>query len=157
SLHAVGLLLLHTGDPAGALSAFQEQRELAAALEAESPTDAVRVQLAYGHSSIGFVLQDMGKWVEALDAYRKALAIYQKLPEDRQYPQPGYGFTFGVQLQGGTHMSIGIAFVMWGKSAEGIESFRKASDMMQKLADAPPANTSVRGYLAESYGDLGVA
>src|SRR5262249_52265848 len=62
SLHAVGLMLVHTGDPAGALSAFQEQRDLAAALEAESPTDAVRFELAYGYNGIGFMLQDMGKW-----------------------------------------------------------------------------------------------
>src|SRR5262249_38309494 len=45
SLRAVGLLLRSTGDPAGALSAFQEQRDLAATLEAESPTEAVRTQL----------------------------------------------------------------------------------------------------------------
>ncbi len=157
SLHATGYLLRNTGDLAGALSAFQEQRDLAAALEAESPTDAVRVQLAYGHDSIGAVHQEAGKRAEALVAHRKALAVYQTLPEAGLYPQPGYGPTFGLQLQAITYMSIGIALADSGKVAEGIESFRKVSDILQKLADANPANASVQQDLARSYGNSGVA
>ena len=155
SLHATGTLLSWTGDPAAALSAFQEQRDLAAALEAESPTDAVRVQLAFGHNGIGFVLDITGKSVEALDSYRQALAIYQKLRESGQYHDPGQGLKFGLQLQAGTHMSIGVTLAMAGKPAEGLESFRKASDIMQKLADANPANTTVQAYLANSYVNIG--
>jgi eukaryotic-like serine/threonine-protein kinase len=155
SLFAAGTLLRSTGDPAGALSAFQEQRDLAAALEAESPTGAVWAQLAFAHNGIGFVLDDTGKGVEALDAFRKALAIYQKLPESGQYQDPGQGPKFGRQLQAGTHMSIGVVLALAGKQAEGLESFRKASDIMQKLADANPANPSVQAYLADSYVNLG--
>ena len=155
SLHAAGSLLRSTGDPAGALSAFQEQSDLAAALEAVSPTDAVRVQLAFGHEGIGLVLDVTGKPAEALDSFRKSLAIYQKLPESEQYPQPGVGPTFGLQLQAGIHLTIGVKLALAGKQAEGLESFRKASDIMQKLADANPANTSVQAYLANGYVNLG--
>jgi tetratricopeptide (TPR) repeat protein len=151
SLHAVGSLLLGTGDPAAALAAFQEERDLAAALEAESPTDDVRVLLAYGHNGIGFVLDVMVKPAEALDAFRKALAIYQQLPEAEQYPQPGFGPTFGVQLQAGVLTSIGKSLADLGKPAEGLESFRKASDIMQKLADAYPANQLVQSYLSSCH------
>src|SRR5262249_42790358 len=142
--------------PAQSLSAFQEQRDLAAALEAESPTDAVRYLRAVGHNGIAFVFTDTGKPAEALDSYRKALEIYQELPEAGQYLQPGHGPTFGLQLQAGTYMSIGWELFTTGKSAEGLESYRKASEMLQRLANANPANTSVQRYLAACHNDIGV-
>src|SRR5262249_51412378 len=55
SLGQVGLLLSNTGEPAGAVAALQEQRELAERLEAEHSTDAVRSVLAQSHNSIGLV------------------------------------------------------------------------------------------------------
>jgi tetratricopeptide (TPR) repeat protein len=138
SLHAVGALLFSTSDPAKALSAYQEERDLAAALEAESPTDAVRAQLAFGHNGIGFVLEDMGKPAEALDAYRKALAIYQKLPEAGQYLVPGQGPTFGLQAQAGAYNSIGHLLCNRGEVAHGLEALREASDIMDKLGQGQP-------------------
>jgi tetratricopeptide (TPR) repeat protein len=155
SLHALGLLLLFTGDRAGALSAFQEQRDLAAALEAQSPTDAVRVQLAFGHNGIGFVLFDTGKWAEALDAFRNALAIYQKLPEAGQYFIPDQGPTFGLQMQAGVYESIGNVLPALGKRADGLESRRKALDILQKLANANPDSISVQKYLAMFHMNMG--
>jgi serine/threonine protein kinase/tetratricopeptide (TPR) repeat protein len=157
SLCATGTLLLNTGDPTAALAAFQEQHDLAAALEAESPTDAVRVIRAYGYNGIGFVLDDTGKKAEALDAYRKALALYRKLPESGQFHDPGQGFKFGLQLQTGTLSSIGVVLATTGKLAEGLGSFRKASEIMERLAEAHPANTSVQAYLANSYGNIAAA
>jgi tetratricopeptide (TPR) repeat protein len=157
SLLAVGLLLEDIGNPAEALSAFQEQRDLAAALEAESPTEAVRVQLGFAHNGIGFVLEDEGKLAEALDSYRKALAIYQKLPEAAQYLVAGQGPTFGAQLQAGTYMSIGALLSRTGKPEDRLESYRKALDILEELAKAHPANTSVQSYLGRSYGDSAIA
>ena len=155
SLFALGWLLWRTGDNAAALPAFQEQCDLAAALEAESPTDAVRVQLAFGHNGVGFALDAMGKPAEALESYRKALAMYQKLPEGVQYDAPGQGPTFGLQLQAGTYDSIGSMLFATGKRADGLESCRKASDIMEKLANAYPANTSVQKYLATGHINFG--
>jgi serine/threonine-protein kinase len=157
SLEAVGWMLLREGpgSRAEALSAFQEQRDLAAALEAESPTDAVRVQMAFGHNRVGIVLDATGKAAEALDSYRKALAIYQKLPEGGLYPQVGVGPTLGLQLQAGVYMSLARVQHGTGQSAEGLESSRKAADIMQKLADAHPDNITVQSYLAGSHLSLG--
>jgi tetratricopeptide (TPR) repeat protein len=157
SLNAVGDLLLQTGDRAQALSVLQEVRDLAVALEAESPTGAVSVQLAFAHNGIAFMLTDMGKPAEALDSYRKALEIYQKLSEAGQYLVPSQGPTFGGQLQAGTYMSIAYMLDETGKSAEGLESYRKAWDILQKLANANPANTSVQTYLAKCHNYMGVA
>ena len=55
SVRKVGGLLFYTGDMPGALRAFEEMRDIAAALEAESPTEAVRQQLAQSQHSIGLV------------------------------------------------------------------------------------------------------
>jgi tetratricopeptide (TPR) repeat protein len=156
SLHATGMLLLGTGNPAEALTAFQELRDLAAALEAESPTDAVRVVHAFGYNGIGFVLNGMGKPAEALDAYRKALTLYQRLPEFGQFDDPGQGLKFGLQLQAGVYMSIGWGLHQMGKSADGIESSRKALAILEKLARDYPANATVQSYLAMSHSDIGV-
>src|SRR5258708_38019678 len=54
-------------------------------------------------------------------------------------------------------MGIGIALAQAGNPAEGIDPFRKASDIMRNLADAKPANTEVQSYLADSYGNIGAA
>jgi tetratricopeptide (TPR) repeat protein len=154
SLHAVGGLLRGAGKPAEALSAFQEERDLAAALEAESPTDNVRAQLALGHNGVGGVLDATGKPDEALDAYRKALAIYERLPEAGQYLQPGFGATFALQLQAGAHGSIGFLLCRRGNVADGLESLRKASDIMEKLAKANRANILVQEHLARSHDNF---
>ncbi len=53
SLLALGSLLHRSGDNNEALSAVREQRGLVAALEAESPTYAVRAQAADGHELLG--------------------------------------------------------------------------------------------------------
>jgi tetratricopeptide (TPR) repeat protein len=129
---------------------------LAASLETESPTDDVRAFVGVGHNGIGLALDAMEKTAEALDAYRKALAIYQTLPEAWQYRLPGYGPTFGVQMQAGTHMSIASLLARTGKPAIALESFRKATDILEKLARAHPANTSVQSYLATTYNNSGI-
>jgi serine/threonine protein kinase len=154
SLYAVGGLLRGAGKHAEALSAYQEACDLAAALEAESPTDNVRAQLALGHHGIGGVLETTGKPDEALDAYRKALAIYQKLPEAGQYLQPGFSLNYGLQLQAAAYDSIGAVLCRSGKGVDGEESFRKSSDIMEKLAKANPANIRVQQHLAWSHDNL---
>ena len=156
SLWALGYLLLRNGDTAEALPPFQEQCDLAAALEAESPTDAVRVQLAVGYNGIGFVLQGMGKSAEALESFRKALAIYQKLPEAEQFQVSGQGPTFGLELQANAYSSIGWILSKTDKRAEGLESSRKGAGIMEKLAIAHPANTSVQQNLANNHNVLGI-
>jgi hypothetical protein len=85
-------------------------RDLAAALEADAPTEAVRTQLAYRHNSIGRVLDSTGKPAEALKDYDKELAIRQKLadtdPTSTEYTNHlGWGHAF----RGGAHVRAGHA------------------------------------------------
>jgi tetratricopeptide (TPR) repeat protein/tRNA A-37 threonylcarbamoyl transferase component Bud32 len=151
SLRAVGNLLRTTGDTPGMLSAFQEQRDLAAALEAESPTDAVRTLLAYGHHSIGRVLSQTGKPAEALREYQKARAIFQQLAD----ANPAV-----TDVQSGlahSRNNIGNLLRKTGKPAEALQEHQKARAIRQKLADANPAVTAFQLDLALSHNNIAFA
>jgi serine/threonine protein kinase len=149
SLLAVGQLLRGTGDNAGALAAFEEARDLAERLEAGDPTDAVRSVLALSHYRIGSVLSKTGKPAEAMETYRKALAIRQKLAD--AYP----AVTDFQSDLARSHMNISSLLGATGKWAEAMEADRKALTIRQKLADANPAVTEFQLELAQSHFAIG--
>jgi tetratricopeptide (TPR) repeat protein len=149
SLRAVAILLRDTGDIAGTLSAVQEQRDLAATLEAEAPTDAVRAQLAYAQNWIGVVLSETGKPTEGLKEYQKALAIREKLA-DANPAIPA----FQSQLAG-SHINIGNVLREMGQRAAALNEYQKALTISQKLADANPAVAQFQSDLAASHVSIG--
>ncbi len=154
SLLALGSLLHRSGDNNEALSAVREQRGLVAALEAESPTYAVRAQAADGHELLGRIESRESPAV-ALESFRKALAISQKLPETGQDDLPGQGLTSILQSQATIYLNMGALLLQTGKLADALESFRTTSGIAEKLAKANPANMSVQQTLALSYHDIG--
>ena len=83
SLGAVGGLLNTTGDSEGALRTYAEQRELASALEAESPTEPVQFVLAQSFIGSSQVLR-LGAEVGGGDGgqLERAVAILRKLAEN---------------------------------------------------------------------------
>jgi tetratricopeptide (TPR) repeat protein len=149
SLKAVGDLLRSTADMAATLSAFQELRDLAAALDAESPTEAVRTQLAWGHHGIGLVLHDTGKPDAALKEYQKAVDIRQKLVEANPAVT---GFQSELAL---SHYNVAHVLLETGKPAEALKEYQKAVDIQQRLADAYPAVLEFQSYLTLSHYDIG--
>jgi tetratricopeptide (TPR) repeat protein len=150
SLQEVGNLLRSIGDPAGALAAFREQRDLAATLEAEAPTDAVRAQLAYGHHGIGRELYDTGKPAEALQEIQKARDIQQELAD----ANPAVTAFQSDLAQ--SHYALGWLLFETGKPAEALREMQKARDIRQKLADVNPAVTAFQSDLALSHNNIGV-
>jgi tetratricopeptide (TPR) repeat protein/tRNA A-37 threonylcarbamoyl transferase component Bud32 len=149
TLRVMGILLGDTGDMAGALEAYQEERDLAAALEAESPTDAVRAQLASGHNSIGQTLSAMGKPVEALAALEQGRAIRQQLAEANP------GVTQFQQDLAQSHGNIGVLLERMGKLPEALASYERARSIRQQLANANPTVTQLKAELAQSHSDIG--
>ena len=143
SLLLLGSLLHRSGDTKEALSALREQRDLVAALEAESPTYAVRAQAADGHLRLGDI-ESRESPALALESYRKALAISQKLPETGQYDLPGQALTSTLESQAIISLNMGWVLLQTGKLADALESFRTASGIAEKLAKANPANMSVQ-------------
>jgi tetratricopeptide (TPR) repeat protein len=149
SLRAEGALLYYTGDPTGALRAWEEQRDIATALEAEAATDAVRTVLARSHNTIAVLLMEAGKPTEALQAFQEALAIQQKLA-DAHPAIAGYQSELAL-----SHNNIGTVLVRTGKPEEALTEWRKALAINQKLADTYPAVADFQSALAGTYTNIG--
>jgi tetratricopeptide (TPR) repeat protein len=150
SLATVGWLLRQTGDHAGALVAFEEQRELAERLDSEHSTDAVRSIVASSHDNIARVLSETDKLEEALASCRQALAIRQKLADANP------AVTQFQRELAGSHHNIGDVLYVTGKPEEALASDRQALAIRQKLADANPAVTQFQRELAWSHHSIGV-
>jgi tetratricopeptide (TPR) repeat protein len=150
SLEKEGQLLNATGDFAGALAAFEEQREVAQRLEAEHSTDAVLSSVASSHHNVAWVLFETGKPEEALALNRKALAIRQKLADANPT-----GTQFQSPLAASRH-NIGVVLKETGKPEEALASWREALAIGQKLADANPAVTQFRSGQAWTHTDIGL-
>jgi tetratricopeptide (TPR) repeat protein len=150
SLRAEGILLYFTGDRTAALRAWKEQRDIATALEKESPTDAVRAVLAQSYNAIGALLIGTGKPAEALAAYQQALDIRQKLtaahPDVAEYQRD-------VAL---SDNNIGLAYIRTGKPEEALTPTHKALAIYQQLADAHPAVAGYKRDLGWSHYSMGV-
>jgi serine/threonine protein kinase len=149
SLRAEGILLYYTGDRAAARRAWEEQRDIATALEAESTTAAVRAVLAQSHSTIAVLLVETGKPAEALQAFQKALAIQQKLAD--AHPAAA-GYQSDVAL---SHNNIGTMLLRMGKPEEALTAWRKALTITQKLAHAHPAVADFQSALAGTHNNIG--
>jgi tetratricopeptide (TPR) repeat protein len=149
SLGAVGRLQRATGDTAGARASFEEQRDIAMTLEAESPTDPVRAELARSLDGIGAVLRETGKPNEALAAMRRALAIQQEPAE----ANPA-ALSFQSDLAQSLH-NIALVLRETGRPDEALAAYRQARDIRQQLTDANPAVLSFQSDLATSHNNVG--
>jgi tetratricopeptide (TPR) repeat protein len=150
-LRAVGILLDATGERAGAMAAFKEMRDIAAALETEAPSDVVRDVLATSHHNIAWMLSQSGRDAEALAADEKALAIYQKLAD----ASPAV-----ADLQSklaSTHNNIAILLWNTGRYEAALEAYKEALTIRQKLARASPAVTEYQRDLANSHLSIGMS
>jgi tetratricopeptide (TPR) repeat protein/tRNA A-37 threonylcarbamoyl transferase component Bud32 len=149
SLGAVAGLLRATGDQPGALAAYEEERDLAAALAAESPTDAVRRQLAAGHHGMGMSLSETSKPTEALQADEQARAIWQQLADANP------AVTEFQSALAHCYSNIGLLRSRTGNPAEALEAFEQARAIRQRLAIANPTVTQFQNDLARSHNNIG--
>jgi serine/threonine protein kinase/tetratricopeptide (TPR) repeat protein len=149
SLGPMGKLLLALGDSAGALAAFEEQRNIAQALEAESPTDAVRQVLGSGHNYLGWVLRQKGKPGEALESFQKAASIRQQLADANPAFAP-----FQSDLAG-SYSNMCNVLMQMGNAGEALAANEKARAIQQKLVDANPTTAKFQVALANYYDGLG--
>jgi tetratricopeptide (TPR) repeat protein/tRNA A-37 threonylcarbamoyl transferase component Bud32 len=149
SLFRSGWLHYEMGDVSGEVKAFEEQVAIAKALEAESPTDAVRIVLAQGHLGISYGLDDIGKPAEGLVSYKKARAIQQKLADE--HPSV-------TQFQsdlGATCLFIPGQLSELENPAEWLAAAQAARTIFQKLANADPTATEFQFGLARSHHLIG--
>jgi tetratricopeptide (TPR) repeat protein len=151
SLGRVAWLAGMTGDGAAAMAAAVEQRDLAARMAAEHPTDAVRALLAQSHQTFGIGLNKTGRPGKALTEHRKALAIFEKLADSNP------NVTEHRSNVAASHLNIGEDLAAMGKPEEALVSGRKGVTIYKELADANPALTQLQLELAESHGSIGRA
>jgi serine/threonine-protein kinase len=149
SLQMVGRLLYETRDFAGALAADEEARNLSAALEAESPTDAVRAVLATSLHNIGLLLSRTWKPADGLQEYQKALAIRQKVADANP------AVTEVQRDLARSHNMVGLSLFWMEQPAEALKEYQQALAIQQKVADANPAGTQFQSDLARSHHNIG--
>jgi len=151
TVRQVGQSLAATGDTAGALRAYEEARDAAAALEAEAPTDAVRQALADSQYAIGAVLSRTGQSAEAMAAHQKARDLRRSLV-DANPAVPAFQNDLAQ-----SHLSIGIELQdRMGKPAEALAAFREALTIRQNLAAAHPTVIAFESDLGKSYYNIGI-
>jgi tetratricopeptide (TPR) repeat protein len=141
SLNAVGRLLLETGDRPGSLAARWEQRELAAAVLAESPGDEARDVLAAGHRGLAEAL-----WpdAEAVPTLQEAADLWQALADSH----PGvsrYRRDLGLSLS-----RLGGMLDIRRDRAAARAALEKAVRIQQGLADAHPADAGLQDDLTHT-------
>ena len=101
------------------------------------------------HNNIGWLQSQTGQPAEALESYRRALAIRQKLADDNP------AVTEFRSRLANSHNNIGWLQSQTGQPAEALESYRLALAIQQKLADDNPAVTEFRSSLANSHQGIG--
>ncbi len=109
SLGAIGRLSLATGDWAGSLHAYTEQHDVAAALEAESPTEPVRTVLAESYIGSARILRAMQKGPEALAANEKARGHSEQAGRVQLRPQR---WSCGPSWHGAFSIRAGYSWTM---------------------------------------------
>ena len=95
-------------------------------------------------------MSETGRPTEALQSYKTARAIRQKLadanPSITQYQRD----------LAATDVNIGLLFSNTGKPAEALRAYEPAKSIQQRLADANPSDTEVQRELALSHNNIGI-
>ena len=122
-------------------------------LAADSRGDpSLELDLAEGYNKIGDVEgnvagSNLGKPLEAIAIYRKALAISQSVlarhPSDRR----------ARRVVAQSDEGLGLLLAFQGKAADGLEHFHEAMKLRQAESDAEPRNVELRLDLARAYED----
>jgi serine/threonine-protein kinase len=149
-----GLLLQSQGKTAEGLATLEHARDLEDALaDADRGNHDLQQERARTYSAIGYTLMDKDKREPeaALTAYKAALAIRQKLYDDKPAVT-----SFRSDLAMGHH-NMGRLLLLTDKWSEAATEYRKALVINQKLVEDNSAVTTFRSDLAWSHHGLGEA
>jgi tetratricopeptide (TPR) repeat protein len=118
-------------------------------VDAQPAVTAFQSDLADTHNSIGVVLVSTGKPAEALEEFRKAAAIVQKLVD----AEPGNPFWKAVLAW--LHNNIGRALGRQKRLAEAFTVLDAGLAAHQQLAESDPTNILYSRALGWSHGHRG--
>jgi lipoprotein NlpI len=100
--------------------------------------------------SVGHVLGLLDRQGEALEHYRKSLALAEKLTAAR-----GLGNTWWIRVM--TEQRIGDAGVALGLQNEALAAYRRSIDLLRKQAALEPQDANTRDKLQMNLGKMGFA
>jgi predicted negative regulator of RcsB-dependent stress response len=104
--------------------------------------------LADSHDLIGRVLFEQGDLSDALESYKAAQTIKERLAE------AGPSNTRWQSLSV-SHSQIGDVLVRQGDLSNALESYKAAQTIIERLAKADPSNVGRQFNLSVSYGKIG--
>ena len=90
------------------------------------------------------LLRNTGRWEEAVEEYRKALALPQKL-DPKLAARPGFRHRLGQD-----HSDLGRLYRDRNRDDEAETEFRKSIELLAPLAEAFPKVTPYRRSLASA-------
>jgi serine/threonine protein kinase/tetratricopeptide (TPR) repeat protein len=151
ALRGLGLLHQEMGQREPARSYFEQARPVFEALSAAHPQRwRYRQSLGAAYSDWGNFLRDTESWPEALEAYRKALAVKEQLARD---------FPAELELQidlGIAHGNLGASLTDRGQFAEAENELRRATQSLGAIVKKPAATPEARHTLGLSHTNLGL-
>jgi serine/threonine protein kinase/tetratricopeptide (TPR) repeat protein len=116
---------------------------------AAAPPDKDQGFLATVYSAMGRLLDEVGRFTEALDAYKQSLPMLEAIVR----LQPGN--TKAEDDLVARHDAIGGLLSRMGRHAQALESFNKALAIRERLAQAHPNNLPYQVRQAGSYERIG--
>ncbi|MDX1929101.1 MAG: protein kinase [Pirellulaceae bacterium] len=149
SLREVGLLLDDTGEPAEAIKAWKEQRDVSLALEPISSNGAAKELAALANNSLGFHFVRTSRLAEAQVCYENALSLFQELAA---------GDPTNIQFLAGlaqTHLNLGNLLRDNNSLAEALAAHERALTIRQRLASENPSVTRFQTDLSASLVSVG--
>ena len=138
------------GDVAGAAATAQKLVQLRRSVydaQRDAWTDANA--LAMAHSKVGDMAFAVGKYGDAVDAYRLGLAVLEA------HDAPAEQAAQSARMRGRWYGRTGVAFTTWGKPAEATVALERAIEFTRIAADAPGADDTPKMELAVHSVNLG--
>ncbi len=118
---------------------------------AEKESPQLRLDQACDYNDMAFVLEPNSRWPEAERAVRASLALKQALvrdfPGNRDYP---------VHVAH-SYLALGHIAVGAGQTAEAVQSYGEAAEILNKLATEPFRTDDFERFLGDAVSDLGKA
>ncbi len=146
----LGLLLVGSGDRAGAEQAHRAGLSLDEKLMADYPgVPKYRLNLASSHNNLGLLLVSNGDREGAERGYRAAIVLLEQLVAEA----PGtleYG-----SILAASHNNLGSLLSDGGDRAGAERAFRAAIVLHERLVAEAPGTPQYRDYLANHYNNLG--
>jgi tetratricopeptide (TPR) repeat protein len=151
-LNEFAVTLARLGGGESSVSPAEEARTILEGLLREQPSNPEwLLGLARSHHARGFVWYLYKKYENAVEAYRKGLAIRAKLAET------DLGNAEWQGLVAESHSAIGDALLDSSHRAQALETYRKGQAIAEKLAADYPRVARWRARLSTSYVEVATA